>query len=434
MQQNSKKSKTRIVVVGGGAGGLELVARLCAKPYRDLLEVTLIDQALKHVWKPLYHEVAAGTLMNDKEIDYIHYAYEKGFQFILGRLITINRQEKYLDIDPTLNDIALPSRKVSYDILILALGSESHTFNIPGVDRYCLFLDSLQQAEHCHQHLLKQIVLATQTQHDHLYIGIVGGGATGVELAAELNQVLSQTQKYSQKHGEQKYHFKINVIEAAPRILSALPERISKAVTTYLQTQKINVLTQTQVVAVEKNGIKTLNGEYIPSDLTIWAAGIKGPAAKINHDLETNQRGQFIVSPTLQSTKDPDIFIFGDSASCAQMDAKGKSFYVPPRAQAAHQQATFLAKNLLLYLKQQPLKNYHYKDYGSLVRLSHYNVVGNLMSKIAKSLYLEGLFARLAYWSLYKKHLLVLKGWKYLLFSTWADLFTHKQRPEIKLH
>lgn len=434
MQQNSLQAKTRIVVVGGGAGGLELVARLCAKPYRPLVEVTLIDQSLKHVWKPLYHEVAAGTLVTDKEMDYIHYAYEKGFQFILGRLVAINRQQKFLEIDPTLNDVLLPSRKIPYDILILALGSESHTFNIPGVDQHGLFLDSLQQAEHCHEHLLKQIVLATQTQHDHLYISIVGGGATGVELAAELNQVLSQTQKYSQYHEEQKYHFQINVVEAAPRILSALPERISKAVTAYLQAHKINVLTQTQVVAVEKQGIKTLNGGFIPSDLTIWVAGIKGPAANISHDLETNQRGQFAVTSTLQSTKDPDVFIFGDSASCPQLNAKGQTFYVPPRAQAAHQQAIFLAKNLLRYLKHQPLKNYQYKDYGSLIRLSHYNVVGNLMSKIAKSLYLEGLFARLAYWSLYKKHLLVLKGWKYLLFSTWADLFTHKQRPEIKLH
>lgn len=429
-----------IVIVGGGAGGLELVARLYDKfKHNKNINIILIDAHLKHVWKPMYHEVAAGTLLNYYDnIDYISYSYLKGFKFILGKLKTIDNKNNAIVVESIFNESDFTHHQsihVEYDILVLAIGSQTNDFNIPGVKENCLFLDSLPQAELIHEKLLKKAILLNQSQNTCMNINIIGGGATGVELAAELNYTFSQIQKYSKKGAKSSQHqFNITVIEAGERILNALPKRISQSVNSYLQANHIKILVNTKITAVEKKHIITAEKEKIQSDITIWAAGIKGNGVTIAHSLEVNQLFQFSVKPTLQTTMQQNIFAFGDCAHCPQLNKFGQTFFVPPRAQAAHQQANLLIKSLSNYLEGKILPEYHYLDYGSLISLSKYNVVGNLMSKVTKNLYLEGFFARVAYWLLYKKHLIILKGLKYVLLSTLATIFIKKQRPEIKLH
>lgn len=418
--------KKKIIIVGGGAGGLELAARLSNK-FKQSLEITLIDKQLKHVWKPLYHEVAAGTLNGNHEIDYITYAYQKGFKFIHGTIKKIDRADKSITLDSI-------EYKLHYDILILAVGSSVNDFNIPGVKEHCLFLDSLSEAESCNKRLLKQILHPLQQNSEAITISIVGGGATGVELAAEFNYVLTNTRKYAMTANLPTYHFKISIIEAGNRILGMLPERVSKSVSHYLQENNITILTNTKITSIENNRLITADGKQIPASMIIWAAGVQGNTTAIQHDLAVNKLHQFEVKPTLQSTTDDSIFAFGDCAQCVLTNKKGESYAVPPRAQAAHQQASLLVKSISHYLNNQPLPTYQYKDYGSLISLSRNNVIGNLMSKIAKTLYIEGFFAMFAYWMLYKKHLSVLKGTKYVILSTIADFLMRKQRPEIKLH
>lgn len=425
-------TKKKIVVVGGGAGGLELVAKLCNK-FKNTIDITLVDSQLKHVWKPLYHEIAAGTFRNyHEQIDYISYSYQKGFTFVLGNLKQIDRAKKCILLEPILID-ENSERSLNYDVLVLAIGSKINDFHIPGVTEHALFLDSLPEAELCNKSLLNQIIRATQADKKHIDINIIGGGATGIELAAEVNHVLNEARKYTKKNQVTPYHFQVTVIEAGKRILTMLPERISNAVSHYLQKQHINLVTNTQITAIQKNGLTTATGNFIPSDMTIWAAGVKGNTSTIQHDLAINHAQQFLVKNTLQTTLDDDIFAFGDCAACLQIDKHGKEYLVPPRAQAAHQQANMLVKSIQCYLQQKSLPIFHYRDYGSLISLSH-NVVGNLMSKVAKSLYIEGMIARFVYWSLYKKHMAAIKGMKYVILSTLADLFMRKQRPDIKLH
>ncbi|HVY53309.1 MAG TPA: NAD(P)/FAD-dependent oxidoreductase [Gammaproteobacteria bacterium] len=423
----------KIVVVGGGAGGLELIARLCQKfKHKRNLEITLIDNSLKHIWKPIYHEVAAGTLSSVEPIDYMSYSYQKGFKFIPGTIIEICSKQNRLTVAPYVN----PNDKqhIGYDVLVLAIGSKTNDFGIPGVKENCLFLDSLQEAENCNKSLIEKIILSSHDNTKCISINIVGGGATGVELAAEFNHTLSIANKYTKATGLSSYNFQINIIEAGNRILSMLPERVAHAVNHYLKTHKIHVATDTKISAVNNMGLITSNGKFIESAMTVWAAGVKGNAEDITHTLEVNKVNQFTVTPFLQTTLKPNIFAFGDCASCPQVNKKGEQYFVPPRAQAAHQQAHVLAENIINYLQDKPLREYIYKDYGSLISLSQKNVVGNLMGKIAKNLYMEGLFARLAYWVLYKKHLLILKGTKYVILSTLASIFLKEQRPEIKLH
>lgn len=433
-----KDIKKKIIIVGGGAGGLELAAKLCNKFKRNQsIEISLIDKNLKHVWKPLFHEIAAGTFASyNEEIDYISYAYETGFTFFLGEVKKINRADKSITIAPYHENeqLILPERQLTYDVLILAIGSKVNDFNIPGVTEHCLLLDSLSEAERCNQILLNYIIGSTQNNIKKFNISIVGGGATGVELAAELNYVLTETHHYKNNPAHKNtYNFQVTVIEAADRLLNNLPTRISRSVDHYLKINNINILTDTQIKDVKENGLTATSGKFIEADMVIWAAGIKGNAGSILHDLEINKINQFIVTPTLQTSKDESIFAFGDCASCPQIHHDGAITFVPPRAQAAHQQANLLVKSISCYLYNKKLPVYHYQDYGSLISLSQH-AVGNLMGKIAKSLFIEGILARFTYWLLYKKHLITLKGIRYIILNALSELFIKKHRSGIKLH
>lgn len=429
------KKRLRVVIVGGGAGGLELAARLSRSLIKNKkISLTLIDNKLKHIWKPLLHEVAAGTLHSiADEVDYITYAYQHGFHFFYGSIHHINRTEKVIYIKSPLTPTL---QTLDYDVLIFTIGSLTNDFNIPGVKEHCLFLDNLKQAENFNHELLNSIIKLQQNidTHKTLEIAIIGAGATGVELAAELHFALSQVQEYKNIHSD-FLHFKIKIIESADRILPALESRLGKLVSKHLRQLHIEILVHQRVTKITKTGIETSEGKFIPSDLTIWAAGVKADTV-LNHldGLEVNRINQLVVNEDLTTTKDPSIFAFGDCASCPQLDSEGKIFYVPPRAQAAHQQAKLLVTSLKCYLKKSPLPKYIYKDHGSLISISGYNVVGKLMSRIAKSILFEGLFARLTYWSLYKKHQLILWGWWRVLSLSIANILTKKIRPRLKLH
>ncbi|MBA2651845.1 MAG: NAD(P)/FAD-dependent oxidoreductase [Tatlockia sp.] len=433
--------KTRIVVVGGGAGGLELIVNLCNLAKKMPLEIILVDKQLKHLWKPLLHEVASGTFSAyQDEIDYISYAYQKGFNFVYGELQEINQESQSVTVglySPESQNFPYSERKIPFDILILATGSQVNDFNIPGVREHCLLLDDLAKAEFFHQILIDKIILKNQSGNkDTIKITIVGGGATGVELAAELAYTFSRAFKYLRKGLDSAENplFQITLIDAASRLLNMMPKRISKSVRDYLIKHNIKVLTDTKITKVTEKGLETEDRGFIESSIIVWAAGIKANNLVLSHNLELNKINQFIVSDTLQTTVANNIFAFGDCACCPQVDKKGKTNYVPPRAQAAHQQAKMLAQSIKNYINNKPLPSYTYTDHGSLISLSHNNAVGVLMSRVAKSFFIEGLFARLTYWLLYKKHLLILKGARFVFLSSLIDLLMRKRKPEIKLH
>lgn len=223
----------------------------------------------------------------------------------------------------------------------------------------------------------------------------------------------------------------IVIVEGSNRILSALPERISKMTTKILEQLNIKVLTDERVTKITAEGVETASGKFIPAILKVWAAGIKAPVFLSELDgLETNKQGQLVVKQTLQTTLDDAIFAFGDCSSCLNIKT-GKP--VPPRAQAAHQQATLLAKSIKNYLHKKPLLKFVYKDYGSLVSLSKYDAIGNLMGKVT-SVMIEGKIARFIYLSLYKMHLIKIYGiWRTILLSI-SNVLTRRVKPRLKLH
>ena len=431
----------KIVVVGGGAGGLELVTKLGKKlGKKGKAQVTLVDSTHTHIWKPLLHEVAAGTLdSHEDEIEYLSQANCSGFRFRLGKMDGLDRANKQISVAPTYNQDGveiIPRRSFDYDYLIISVGSISHDFGIKGVKEHCLFLDSTKQAETFQTKLL-QAYLRAHTQgkpleEGQLDIAIVGAGATGIELSAQLHEVSHLLTAYGLDEVKPQ-DVKISIIEAAGRVLPGLPENLSDATTNELTKLGVDVLTGERVVEVTENAIKTDSGKTIPASIKVWAAGIKAPEFLKDIDgLETNWMNQLVVRQTLQTTLDDNIYAIGDCCACKW---QGHDENVPPRAQAAHQMATCVYKSILSRLAGKPLPEYEYHDYGSLVSLGRYSTVGNLMGNLSRgSMMIEGLMARVMYLSLYKMHQVALFGLFRVAMLSLSHVFRRGVHPKIKLH
>jgi len=272
-----------IVIVGGGAGGLALATQLGHKlGKKQLADIILIDKNRSHIWKPLLHEVATGSLDADLDgVVYSAHAAKHHYRFVLGTLFSLNNTAKTVSLAALYDDdnhLILPERTLSYDKLVLAVGSVSNDFNTPGVKQHCYFLDSNQQAERFQHALLDNFTRIHHTEEANkaLKIAIVGAGATGVELSAELYHVTELLKVYGLTNmTANKLH--ISLIEAGPRILPALSERIANSARRELNKIGVHVLENTQVKAASETGFVTQHPEPIEADIMVWAAGVKAP-------------------------------------------------------------------------------------------------------------------------------------------------------------
>jgi len=431
-----------IVIVGGGAGGLELATRLGDRYGRTgRLRVTLVDRSRTHLWKPLLHEFAAGSLdLDDHALDYLAQARWHHFRFQLGEMVGLDRRRKAVKVAPTLDEDGselIPGREIGYDTLVIAVGSSTNDFGTPGAREHAISLDESAQADEFHRRLVNACIRANAQngplRPDQLNVAIIGAGATGVELAAELHKTTRELVAYGLDRIDPEKDVKLTIIEAAPRILPALPERLSKATLALLQELKVQVLTGERVTRVGPDGVTTAGNRSVPAELTVWAAGIKAPDFLKDIDgLETTRINQLVVHDTLVTTRDPHVFAFGDCASCPW---PGHDRPVPATAQAAHQQASHLAKMLPRHADGKPLKPWRYRDFGSLISLGEYSTVGTLMGALLRgSLFVEGLFARFMYVMLYRMHLYALHGPAKVILDTLARMITRRTEPRVKLH
>ena len=432
----------RIVIVGGGAGGLELATRLGNKlGRRKKAAVTLVDARRTHLWKPLLHEVAAGSMdQGVNEIDYLAQAYWHGFTYRAGRMTGIDRRRRIVHVAPFVDEEGrevTPAQEIAFDTLVIAIGSLTNDFGTPGVKEHAIALETADEAARFHRRLVNACIRAhvqmEPLRPEQLQVAIIGAGATGTELAAELHKTTRQLVAYGLDNIDPDMDIKINLIEAAPRILPQLPERLSKAAAKLLEGLKVRIHTGAPVAEVVAGGVRLANGTLIPAELVVWAAGVKAPDVLGNiAGLETNRLNQLVVRSTLQTTRDEDIFAIGDCAACPW---PGHPTPVPPRAQAAHQQASHLARTLSRRLRGEPPAEWRYRDFGSLVSLGTYSTVGNLMGKlVGGNLFIEGLFAGLMYKSLYKLHQLALHGAIKTALDTLARVITRRTEPHVKLH
>ncbi|MCQ3830195.1 NAD(P)/FAD-dependent oxidoreductase [Microbulbifer elongatus] len=434
----------KIVIIGGGAGGLQLATslgrhfsfgRFRRQNKSPAAQITLVDKNRTHIWKPLLHQVATGAL--DSSLDALNYqvhARANGFQFELGSLQGLDRENKTVELAEVCSEDGtplVPARKLEYDYLVFALGSQSNDFHTPGVRDCCQFLDSAEQAQKFHTRLLDQFLQLESRVAESVHIAIVGGGATGVELAAELVDAVHEMGHYGRiKNGD----LKVTLIEAGPHLLPALPQRLGNSSQKELTKIGVRVLTSTQVAEATQAGFITKEGEEIPAAIRVWAAGVKAPDFLQQLDgLAVNPRNQIEVETTLRSKNDSAIFALGDCAGCE--DSNGVR--VPPRAQSAQQMAKTASANLIRLIEnpEAELEPFTYKDHGSLVSLSKFDAVGNLMGGLVKgSLTIEGRLAGLAYRSLYRMHLAALHGWPKAMLLYVIGQANRFVKPRLKMH
>jgi NADH dehydrogenase len=427
----------RIVVVGGGAGGLELATRLGdTLGRRGRAHVTLIDRSRTHLWKPLLHEVAAGSIdIHDHQLDFLAQAMWHRFTFVLGALCGLERESREVVVAAVRDDEGreiLPERRVPYDTLVIAVGSESNDFGTPGVREHAFTIDNPWQANLFHRRLVNECFRANYANDGAvLPIAIVGAGATGVELAAEMHNTTRVLAAYGLQHFDPERQIRISVIEAGPRILPGLPEYLAQETDRVLSKLGVAVLVNEKVVEVTPDAVKTATGREVPSRFTIWAAGIRCAPVVASLGLETNRLGQLVVTSTLQTTRDPAIFALGDCAAAPWKEAR----MVPPRAQAAHQQASHLVKSIERVIAGSEPRPFHYRDFGSLVSLGNYQSVGTLMGfATGGQLRIEGWIAKIFYISLYRLHTWALHGFWRMALDTLARTIRRQTHPRVKLH
>ena len=433
----------RIVIVGGGAGGLELATQLGnTLGKRKKAHITLIEKQRTHFWKPHLHEIAAGSMdISTYETNYLAQAHWHHFRYRIGEMIGLDRERGQVTVAPFVDedgDRVTPRRRFGYDTLIIAVGSLTNDFGTPGVREHAIAFETVVDAQRFHRRLvnacLRAYAQAQPLRVGQLSVAIIGAGATGVELAAELHNATRTLVSYGFDRIDPEQDIRLILIEAADRILPALPPRISKPATRLLENLRVDVRTSARVAEVLPKGVKLASGEIVHAELIVWAAGVK--AAEFLRDiggLETNRINQLVVLPTLRTTRDQNIFAIGDCAACPWLGKPGVT--VPPRAQSAHQQASHMVNQMRRRLAGKPLKEWRYRDFGSLVSLGEYSTVGNLMGGlVGRNLWLEGGFARLMYLSLYKMHELALHGWLKVTLDTAARLITRRTEPHVKLH
>jgi NADH dehydrogenase len=440
------KNPHKIVIVGGGAGGLELATRL-GKAYGrgNKVIVTLVDKNRTHIWKPKLHEIASGSMdFGDHEVDYMAQAHWNNFTFRIGELKGLDRANKTIDLSPYLDSDGspvTPVQQIEYDTLVVCVGSLSNDFGTQGVKEFALKLETQHDAKQFHSKMVNACIRAHHQKEvihkRQLHVAIIGAGATGVELAAELHRTTREVVTFGLDRIDPEKDIKVSLIEAAERILPALQPRLSLATEDLIKKLGVQVFTNSKVMEVMPTGIRLADGRVLESELVVWAAGVKAPDfLKDLGGLETNRINQLVVLDTLQTTRDVNIFALGDCAACPCPDEDGgRGGIVPPRAQAAHQQASHLFQQIKCRLANKPLRAYRYKDFGSLVSLGKFSTVGNMMGGlIGKNLMIEGYFAKLMYLSLYKLHELAIHGVLKTSLYTFARMITKQTNPTVKLH
>lgn len=422
-----------IVIVGGGAGGLELAARLGRKlgRQRGPEKILLIDRTVFHIWKPTLHEVAAGTLDTHQEgLSYPILARRNHFSFTLGELSALDPAARRLTLgamtDGQGRELA-PERLITFTHLVLAIGAGANLFGTPGADRAHL-LENTADAERFHHRLLTAFTRASFAADKSLAIAIVGGGATGVELSAELIEAHAEFLDGLAK--DQRFRLDITILEAAERILGQLPEKISTQARTALERKGVKVLTGARVSSIEDDRVVTSKGD-IPASIIVWAAGVKAADSNTTLGLEVNRLNQFVANDRLE-TSAPGVWAMGDCAAAPWTEGRT----IPARAAAAHQQADYLARVLTARLAERRHEPaFQYRDFGSLVSLGDSRGVGALMGGLGgPNFFIEGLIAKWIYMSLHLAHHRAILGSTRTALLALARLLQERVSGRLKLH
>lgn len=424
-----------ILIIGGGAGGLELAARLGRADRRRGVRtprVTLIDRSPFHLWKPSLHEVAAGSLDSHREgLAYTLLARRNDFRFVLGELGGLDLQAREVRLSPVVSEdgeALLGERAIPYARLVLALGAGVDLFGTPGAAEHAHQLEDVAEAEAFQRRLTLALLATAGSDEPRLSVAIVGGGATGVELAAELME--GHETLTGGLPTDQRFPFEVTVVEAQDRILSPLPAALAAKAHHALEAMGVKIMAGARVEKVDAGGLDTSDSR-VDAHLIVWAAGVAPVAIQGELGLELDDKGRIIADDRLR-TSAPGIWALGDCAAVPGLDGEP----LPARAQVASQQAAWLARAFHdLDRAREPVRPFVFRNKGSLVSLGSDEGVGSVMGGLGgPSFRIEGLLARWAYMGLHLNHHRAILGVRRTALLALSRLLHRRVAGRLKLH
>jgi NADH dehydrogenase len=344
-------NKPKVVILGGGFGGLAAARAL----YKSA-EVTVVDRHNFQTFLPLLYQVSTAGLAAD------HVAYP-----IRGALRKTNikfRMGSPISVDHKNNEVKLDSSEVlKFDHLIVALGSVSADFGIPGVNEHALGMKTVHEALTIRAEIMRRFEdLCRFEDETKLSISVIGGGPTGVEMAGAIAELIRGPLKSDQ--AEAAANIQVSLIEAGSRLLPPFAPSLSERTKKDLEKLGVKVLLNTAVKAIEHRKIILKDDSVLSSEITIWAAGVKGSDAMAQLNLPTNGN-RVSVEPTMQVKNYPNIWALGDIAGALGKDGRP----LPMVAPVAIQQGKFIAKQISKLIANKPLSNFKYLDKGSMATI-----------------------------------------------------------------
>lgn len=435
--KNPPDAPAPTVVVGGGAAGLEFMARMAARAPRGRSGLVLVDRALGHVWKPRLHEIA--TAMQNQstaESSFLAHASAHGYRFEIGALQAIDVAARQIVLAPLQGpdgEVLLPARSIAYGRLVLAIGSEENDFGTPGAREHCLFLNTPEQALEIRQALLARAFRVARGEQEGLSIVIVGGGATGVELAAEIRDAMDAL--WEHEPGLDRARVRLTVVEGADRLLSANPPEVSAYAAASLTRRNVALALRSRVSSVDAQGVQLASGERIDAELRIWTAGIRGPRVfDTMAGLPLARSGRLQVDGQLQCIGLPDVHAIGD---CAEWTDPATGRAAPYTAQVASAQARYLARAFRRQSDGNPPPPFRFESAGAIVSLGDRGAAGNLTTRFgrrSRDQYIQGLSARGVYAALYRRHEFIVHGWRTAAARWLVERLSRAYEPALKLH
>jgi NADH dehydrogenase len=354
--------KPRVVILGAGFGGLT-----AARKMAGFADVTVVDRHNFQTFLPLLYQVSTAGLAADHVAHPVRGALRKtGVQFRMGTPISVDHKNKSVKLDS--------SEVLEFDYLIVALGSATADFGVPGVFEHALGMKSVHEALTIRAEVLRRFEDLCRFEDETIFsISVVGGGPTGVEMAGAFAELVRGPLKNDQRHAAA--HIKINLIEAGPRILPMFSEKLSARGKKDLEKLGVTVHLNTAVKAIKPRTIEISDGSKIASEVTVWAAGVKGEptGAKLNLPL-INTR--IDVENTLQVKHYPHIFAIGDIAGFVGEDGR----MLPMVAPVALQQGRHVAQQIKRIAKGQDLKPFKYLDKGSMATIGRHKAIVEVKS------------------------------------------------------
>jgi len=386
---------TRIIIVGAGFGGIYTLKRLHDLFHRNTnIQITLVNEKNYFLFTPLLHEIATGGINPENAIEPI--------RRILGCCLHALCLGKATKVDPEKKIITTTAGDLSYDYLVLAPGAKTNFYDILGAKDYCFSLKTLDDAISLKNHCIGLIEQASHIKErderkNMLHFVVVGGGPTGVELAAEMQEFLKGTfSKYYSK--DVIDDISITLIQKASELLPQFSKPLRTKSLEILRRKGVNVRLQTSVSQVTQNNIKINEGIIIKTRTVVWVAGVQPVRLTFTGPVEQDKNGKLEVNQYLQLDKHPNIYAIGDIAQVKSNSGN----YLPSLAQVAVQEARNVAENIKQQINKQKLKPFVYKSSGSLISLgpwmaigeiSHFFFSGHLTWWIWRTIYLSKLIS-----------------------------------------